>query len=123
MPKPGWKSVSLPEEMVGEIDGVIEQRPELGYKGVRSFVTSAVRRMIGETRPALEHYNLNPDGVLILDRTLNPDRIIQVYFRPEGAWCEFCEIKTCKHANFALNIPKVQEILREKGWSIKKEKS
>ena len=68
--------------------------------------------------PPLEHCNLNPDGVLILDRTLNPDRIIQVYFRPEGAWCEFCEIKTCKHANFALSIAEVQEILREKGWVI-----
>ena len=122
MLKPGWKFVSLPEDIAEEIDGVIRQRPELGHKNVGSFVTSAVRRMI-EVTPALEHYNLNPDGVLILDRTLNPDRIIQVYFGPEGAWCEFCETNTCKHANFALNIPKVQEILGEKGWSIKKEKS
>ncbi|RLC69485.1 MAG: hypothetical protein DRI26_09015 [Chloroflexi bacterium] len=120
MPLPGWKSVSLPAKMIEEIEWIIENRPELGYKTVGSFVTAAVRRMIEQYGPRLEHFNLNENGVMVLDRELKPPpgRILQVYFRPEGVWCEYCESDRCRHVEFALSLPKVQEILRKKGWKV-----
>ena len=116
MPKPGWKSVSLPEEMVGEIDGVIEQRPGLGYKGVGSFVISTVRRMIGETRPALEHFNVYEDHVTVIDHRRRT--LADIYFRDGNVYCELCEEKECEHVQYALSIPKIEQALREKGWAI-----
>jgi hypothetical protein len=59
-----------------------------------------------------------------LDRSLANEhsrgRIIDVYFRPENAWCEYCESTDCRHVKFALSLPEVRKILREKGWEIRK---
>jgi hypothetical protein len=46
-------------------------------------------------------------------------RIIDVYFKPDEVWCEYCEATNCQHVKFALSIPEVQEILNKKGWKIK----
>lgn len=43
MPREGWISISLPEEMVNRIKRIIEKKPELGYKSVSDFTVSAVR--------------------------------------------------------------------------------
>lgn len=91
------------------------------YLGVKND-TEAVRSLINwywrehreELKPRLEHFNLNEDGVLILDRELN--RIFQVYFKPDKILCEYCETSKCRHTEFALSIPAVQETLRKKGW-------
>ena len=74
---------------------------------------------IPETPPFLEHFNLNEEGVLVLDYTLHTDRIVQIFFKPEGPWCEHCESMKCRHVEFALDIPKVQDILQKKGWKMK----
>ncbi len=79
-----------------------------------------------ELQPALEHFNISENGVSILDRTLADDptsrgRIIDVYFKPDKVWCEYCESARCQHVKFALDLPEVQEILRVKGWKIPKE--
>jgi hypothetical protein len=61
----------------------------------------------------LEHFNLNPEGVMIVDK--EADRIFQVFFNPNGVRCE-CGKENCEHKRFALSMPKVQKILRKKGW-------
>jgi len=38
-----WKYVNIPEAMWDQIEKLIEDCPELGYKSVADFVTSAVR--------------------------------------------------------------------------------
>lgn len=85
---------------------------------VRSLMNWFWREHKEELRPPLEHFNLDEEGVLILDRTLDPPRgrIIQVFFKPDGPDCELCESRRCRHIEFALSLPQVQEILREKGW-------
>lgn len=120
MPQPGWKSISLPEEMVEEIARIIRERPELGYKSVSSFVIAAIRRLIEETKPTLEHFNVYDDHVTIIDHKRR--RLVNVYFRNGRIYCELCQETECPHTQYALNIPKIQEALREKGWIIKEGK-
>jgi len=76
-------------------------------------------------QPPLEHFNLSENGVCVLDRTINDKnsrgRIINVYFKQDKVWCEYCESAACQHAKFALGLPEVQEILRKKGWKITEE--
>jgi hypothetical protein len=59
-----------------------------------------------------------------LDRTLGNGstrgRIIDVYFKPDKVFCEYCGAEDCRHVRFALSLPKVQKILSEKGWEIRK---
>jgi len=72
-----------------------------------------------ETSPeylSMEHFNLNEDGVRILDPKLH--WIVDVYFKPHKAWCSYCESESCNHVKFALGLPEVQKILKEKGWKI-----
>ncbi|RLI44726.1 hypothetical protein DRO69_06750 [Candidatus Bathyarchaeota archaeon] len=80
---------------------------------VRSLINWFWREHEKELQPKFEHFNVNENGVLIVDR--EQDRIFQVYFHPEGIECE-CGTPNCKHKEFALSLPKVQQILREKGW-------
>ena len=115
MPQKGWKSVSLPEEMISEIERIIRDHPELGFKTVGSFVTGAVRKMIDEYGPRLEHFNVYEDHVTIIDRSRKA--IVNVYFRNKP-WCDLCEEHDCEHIRYALGIPKVIEILRKHGWII-----
>ena len=89
---------------------------------VRSLINWYWKEHQKEFEPQLEPFNLNENGVHILDRTL-PDknsrgRIIDVQFKPDRVWCEFCQSPACQHVRFALNLPEVQEILRKKGWKI-----
>jgi len=82
---------------------------------MRSLINWYWRAHRDELQPKLEPYNINEHGMMVLDRDLG--QIVQVYFNQDKILCDHCEVSTCKHAEYALSIPKVQEILREKGFS------
>ena len=54
--KSKYKTISLPVEMLNRISDLVELRPELGFKSMSDFVTSAIRshpdyrRLIEEER-------------------------------------------------------------------------
>jgi hypothetical protein len=133
MPMDKYRGVSLQRELVNLIEEYIKVHPETGYKSLADFVTDAVREkcerlkilMPTSQQPKIEHFNISENGVRILDRTIkngvSNGRIIDVYFRPEGIWCEYCQTSNCRHIRFALSIPKIQEILKKKraeGWKL-----
>ena len=131
MPVDKYRGVSLQRELVDKIEDYINSHPEAGYKSLAEFVTDAVRQRGEELKifapivlPALEHFNLNENGVRVLDRTVSNSssngRIIEVYFKPDKVVCEYCESHNCRHVKFALALPEVQKILRKKGWRIEK---
>lgn len=115
--------VKIPKDLVDEVDKSVVTT-SYGYRSRSEFIKDAVRRLLSEYHrkeellPSIEHFNLNEEGVLVLDRTLQPDGIVQVFFRPDGVYCEFCESRRCRHVEFALDIPKVQDILQKKGWKM-----
>jgi len=102
-----------------EADQFLSIKQHLGVKNdtevVRVLINRYWRDHKEELKPTLQHFNLDEHGVMILDSSLNPPRIIQVFFKPDGtADCELCESKTCRHIQFALSIPKVAEILERR---------
>jgi hypothetical protein len=125
-----YTTVRLPKELMEEIDEIIRQRIR-GYKSRAEFIKEAIRNRFEELKtappmpelPPLEHFNLNELGVRILDRTLadktSRGRIIDVYFKPDNVWCDYCQSSSCQHVKFALNLPEVLEILHKKGWAVK----
>jgi hypothetical protein len=113
-------------------DGQIAERfwrikEHLGLKNDTEVVRSLINWYWGENQeklqPPLEHFNIWDEGVRILDRTIDKPRgyIVDVYFKPDSAWCEYCDSTKCQHVRFALEIPEVQKILKEKGWKIRLE--
>jgi len=114
-------------------DGKIAKRfsqikEQMGLKNDTEVVRALINwywREYQEKLQAFEHFNINEHGVRILDRTLadktSEGRIIDVYFKPDKVWCEYCESAGCQHVKFALGLPEVQKILHEKGWKIPEE--
>jgi len=133
MPMYNYRGISLQRDLVDMIENYIKVHSEMGYKSLADFATDAIRekceklgvfnpQMIG---PPLEHFNISERGVRVLDRTLGNGtargRIIDVYFTPETVLCEYCDSSSCRHVQFALNIPAVQKIVQEKGWKHKEQ--
>ena len=128
-----YTTVRLPKELMEEIDEIIRHGVR-GYKSRAEFIKEAVRKRFEELKtaqpmpvlPPLEHFNLSELGVRILDRTLasktSRGRIVDVYFKPDNVWCDYCQSSICQHVKFALNLPEVQKILNKKGWTIKEKR-
>lgn len=87
--------------------------------GLHKFEADANLVPEKEQDVVLEHFNLDEDGVRILDRSIGERGwVVDVYFKPNKAWCSYCESENCNHVKFALSVPDVQKILKKKGWEI-----
>jgi Arc/MetJ-type ribon-helix-helix transcriptional regulator len=126
-----YTTVRLPNEIMEEIDQIIKRKTR-GYKSRSEFIKEAIRRRFEELKnlpelPNLEHFNIDEEGVRILDRTLaskeSNGRIIDVYFKPDNVWCDYCQSNNCQHTKFALDLNDVKGILSKKGWTIKTQKT
>jgi len=89
--------------------------PHCGYK------IEVQANIISEDLARMAHFNLDENGVRILDPSLaTPNspkgRIIDVYFKPKKILCEYDESSDCRHVKYALSLQIVQEILKKKGW-------
>ena len=125
-------TIKIPKELVDEMDKL---KGVMGFRSRGEIAKEAIRQLVNhykETlataeppKPQIEHFNVSETGVCILDRTIkngvSNGRIIDVYFRPEGIWCEYCQAKNCRHIRFALTVPKIKEIIKKKrqeGWKL-----
>jgi metal-responsive CopG/Arc/MetJ family transcriptional regulator len=53
MPKDKYKGVSLPKDMVEEVERIVKEHPELGYTSVADFIKEAVREKILKLKQTL----------------------------------------------------------------------
>jgi len=123
-----YTTVSVPNSLMKRVDEALGSG-KFGYQNRSDLILEAIRRRLRELGlleenvklPTLEHYNLNENGVMILDRELDPPkgRLIQVYFKPDKVLCDFDQTDDCRHVAFALELSEVQGILRKKGWKPK----
>ena len=63
------------------------------------------------------HLNLNGQGVLVWDPELH--EAVQIVFSPKGMRCQQDQKDNCKHIQFVLSKPDIQEVIRQKrkeGW-------
>ena len=122
-------TVKIPRDLTGEMDKLIgslgfRSRGEIAKEAIRQLLSHYKESLASPELPKLEHFNICDEGVRVLDRSLanehSKGRIIDIYFKPDNAWCEYCESTDCRHVKFALSLPQVQKILREKGWPLRK---
>jgi len=81
-------------------------------------IQHAVEYCISELmeRERFEHYNVYEDHATIVDHKL--DKWIDIYFRGDKPYCEFCEEFDCEHIRFLLQKEEFREILKAKGFRI-----
>ena len=91
----------------------------LGLKNSTEVIRFLIHREAQKIGPEMEHYNLNEEGVRILDHSL--DRIVDIFFTPQGIRCDECDESNCRHVKFALGVPQIQKVIRQKrkdGWDL-----
>jgi hypothetical protein len=77
-----------------------------------------------DPKDLMEHFNLDENGVKVLDKSLATERspsgrLVDLYFKDNKVWCNYDDSFDCKHIEYALSLPLVQEILKQKGWKVR----
>ena len=103
-----------------EAENFLYIQSKLGLKNSTEVVRFLIRKESEKVREQyFEHYNLDENGVKVTDHRLR--RIVDVFFRPDGIWCDYHKTNQCCHIDFALGVPVIQKILRKKreeGWNL-----
>jgi ribosomal protein S17E len=123
MPKAGFKSITISEQVYDKFHDVFEKnKSELAMKGVNSFagyVTYLLEDMMLKDKtfaryaPKLEKISVDDDRVIIKDNIKN--RIAEVTIQRGELFCQLCEEKDCFHIGFVFSLPDVYEVLNSKG--------
>ena len=77
------------------------------------IVSPAISLLVQEPEKA------SPDGARITDRKIG--MIAEIYFKPEGIFCDLDKNNNCEHIDFALTVPAIQEIIKKRlkeGWKL-----
>lgn len=112
-----YTTIKLPNDLVVSIDKLIGKH---GFRSRAEIVKDALRELLSQYKtaeiemPRFEHFNVGPDGVRITERKLNSLAVADIYFKPEGIFCELDQSDHCEHIDFALKIPEIQAIIRKK---------
>jgi hypothetical protein len=123
MPKAGFKSITVSEEVYDKFFDVFEKnKPELVMKGINSF-SGYVTYMLEQTMqkdktfaryaPKIEKVAVDDDRVVLKDNIKN--RIAEVAIQKGELFCQLCEEKDCVHVGFVFSLPDVYEVLNSRG--------
>jgi hypothetical protein len=123
MPKAGFKSITVSEEVYDKFFDVFEKnKPELTMKGINSF-SGYVTYMLEQTMqkdktfaryaPKIEKVAVDDDRVVLKDNIKN--RIAEVAIQKGELFCQLCEEKDCVHVGFVFSLPDVYEVLNSRG--------
>ena len=123
MPKAGFKSITISEEVYDKFHDVFEKnKSELAMKGVNSFagyITYMLEDMMLKDKtfaryaPKLEKVSVDDDRVIVKDNIKN--RIAEVTVQRGELFCQLCEEKDCVHIGYVFSLPDVYEVLNSKG--------
>ncbi|MEM3089041.1 MAG: hypothetical protein QXY22_00550 [Candidatus Nitrosotenuis sp.] len=123
MPKAGFKSITVSEEVYDKFFEVFEKsKSELMMKGINSF-SGYVTYMLEQTMqkdktfaryaPKIEKITIDDDRVVLKDNIKN--RIAEVTIQRGELFCQLCEEKDCVHIGYVFSLPDVYEVLNSRG--------
>ena len=123
MPKPGFKSITISEQVYEKFYDVYEKNKEkLTMKGVNSFagyITYMLEdsmlkdKTFAKYAPKLELMSIEDDRVILKNNIQN--RIAEVVFQRGELYCQLCEAKDCHCIGYVWSIPEIYEKLNSKG--------
>ncbi len=123
MPKAGFKSITVSEEVYNRFHDVYKKnKQELAMKGINSFagyITFMMEDLMQKDEtfaryaPKLEKISADDNRVVIKDNMKN--RIAEVTVQNGELYCLLCEEKDCVHVGFVFSLSEVYEVLNAKG--------
>lgn len=116
-------TVRLPEDLTDEMDKLIGRH---GFRSRAEIAKQAIRILLSEYQnkeivvsPRFGHFNISAFGARITDS--QSELMAEIYFKPEGVWCDLDKGSKCEHITYALTVPKIQKIIRQhikEGWKL-----
>jgi len=121
MPKPGFKSYSIREDLYNSLQKKFEQeKSSLRKKGVTSFsafLTYLMNQKFESTllkdhNPMLEKVKIVSNTIILKDNIKN--RVVELKIKKGKIFCEFDKKTDCIHVGFVYSLPEIYEILEKK---------
>lgn len=113
MPKPGFKSITVSENIYNRFFDTYEKnKKQLEFKGITSFsgyLTSMMDEMMKRYEascrhvPFMEKISINQNSIIIRDN--KNDRIVEVILRQNELQCLRDDRNDCIHVGFVYSIP------------------
>jgi hypothetical protein len=113
----GFKTVRLKENLIAQVDAFLktDEAKQLRITSRADFIAKATEERLENLRPRFRHINTFEDHALIADWDRRD--FVSVYFKEDGTpYCEYHQAADCECARFALEVPKVVELYKRKGW-------
>jgi hypothetical protein len=122
MPKPGFKSIPVSENVYNKFFKSYERsRSGLELKGITSFsgyLTSMMEEVMLKNETFAKHSpyieKLSIEGNVIILRDNKVNRIVEIALENGELRCLLDQKKDCIHIGFVYSLPQVYEILVEK---------
>ena len=122
MPKPGFKSITVSENVYNKFFKSYEHsRSGLELKGITSFsgyLTSMMEEVMLKNETFAKHSpyieKLSIEGNVIILRDNKVNRIVEIALENGELRCLLDQKKDCIHIGFVYSLPQVYEILVEK---------
>ena len=127
MPKKGsgYTSIAVTEQVFNSYKSTFEAKKEqLVKKGITSFsgyVTSLLEELMerdaifARYAPFNEEFDFDDSGRIVYIRDNRTKRIAGVSIRGNELHCDVDDENDCVHVGFAYSIPKVYEVMNERG--------
>ena len=120
MPKPGFKSYSLKEELYNSLKEKFKQNEqELRMRGITSisaYFSFLISQNITESKSkkpyksTLEEIKIIANKVIIKDNMIN--RIVELTISDGKIFCELDKKSNCMHVGFAYSLPNIYKLLK-----------
>ena len=122
MPKPGYKSITVSENVYNKFFGVYERsKRELELKGITrcsGYLTSMMEEMMNryevfaKQAPFIEKVSIDRDRVIVKDN--KKGRIAEVLLKDGELRCLLDERVDCVHVGFVYSMPELYRIIKNK---------
>lgn len=122
MPKTGYKTITIPEEVYDRFKSYKdseEVRSQKGEHSLSKYVSQVLEeRMLEDeamarSAPMLKKITIDGDRIILRDSKIN--RIVEVVVQQGKLYCEMCEADDCLHCGFCYAMPDVYKVMDAKG--------
>lgn len=119
MPKPGYKSITIPDYLYDQFRvhiGSDNVKNEVGSYSLSRFVSHMLEgrmmkdKAIAHNSLMLRKIGIDGDRVILRDRKSN--RVVEVVIKDHTLYCESCKSEECLHCGFCYALPEVYTAMK-----------
>jgi len=122
VPKPGFKSYALKDELFDKLQKKFEQqKKELKLKGITSFsayltylMNIEIEKLEFVRRKKLFFEKVMLDSTTLVIKDNIEKRVVKIKIKNKSLFCELDKKTNCMHVGFAYSLPEIYDLLNRK---------